>query len=313
MVGYVPSPRPGVSGYVTGLVDLQLRNLFGTARRLSARWYREDQSTQEIGLRYYEPWIASYPVNGEFGFFQRIQDSTYVRRMFDLNLTFLLNEQLAFGGVVSWTNVIPSESYGRNVLAESRSTSIGLTLSYDTRNDPVTPLSGLYYHTEYDVGKKEVVGSSYFQPSSNSIQKILMDLEYCIEPFEAQVVATELHIQDFRSSSIELGDLFRLGGAGTLRGYREGQFLGSRLVWSNVEYRFMVERRSFLYGFLDAGYIVSPDEPLVGLRGSEQTKLGYGLGIRLDTSLGLVGVSVGFGEGDTFSTAKLHIRLINAF
>jgi len=313
VIGYVPSPRPGVSGFVTGLVDLQLRNLFGTARRLAARWYREDQSTQEIGLRYFEPWIASYPVNGEVGFFQRIQDSTYVRRMFDFNLTFQLNEQLAFGGVVSRTNIIPSQSYGRSVLAESQSTTAGLTLTYDTRDDPVTPLSGLYYHTEYDIGTKDIYGSAFFQPGSNSIQKILMDLNYYIEPFGGQVLATELHIQDFRSGSAELGDLFRLGGAGTLRGYREGQFLGSRLVWSNLEYRFMVERRSFLYGFLDAGYIVSPNEPLAGLRGSEQTKVGYGLGIRVDTSLGLVGVSVGFGEGDTFSTAKLHIRLINAF
>ncbi|HTP12127.1 MAG TPA: POTRA domain-containing protein [Bacteroidota bacterium] len=313
VVGYVPSPRPGVSGFVTGLVDIQLRNLFGTARRLAARWYREDQNTQEIGLRYYEPWIASYPVNGEVGFFQRFQDSTFVRRTYDLHLTFQLNEQLAIGGVVSRTDVIPSDPFGMTVLAGSSSTSAGLTLSYDTRSDPLTPLAGLYYHTEYDMGTKQTDGSAYFSPGSSSIRKILMDLDYYIEPIAAQVVAAELHMQDFRSSSVELGDLFRLGGAGTLRGYREGQFLGSTIVWSNLEYRFMVERRSYLYGFLDAGYIVNPDIPLIGLHRSEQTKLGYGLGIRLDSSLGLVGVSVGFGEGDTFSTAKLHLRLINAF
>ncbi len=313
VIGYVPSPRPGVAGFVTGLVDLQFRNLFGTARKLAARWYREDKNTQEIGLQYYEPWIASYPFNGQIGFFQRVQDSTYVRTRFDFNLTFQLNEDLAFGGVFSRTNVIPSESYGMTVLAESQTTSAGLTLSYDTRNDPVTPLWGLYYHTEYDVGKKEGYGSANFLSSSNSIQRILMDLDYYIEPFGGQVVATEMHIQDFRSDLIELGDLFRLGGASTLRGYREGQFLGSRLVWANLEYRFMVERRSYLYGFLDAGYIVTPDELTIGLLASQQTKLGYGMGIRLDTSLGLIGVSIGFGEGDTFSTAKLHIRLINAF
>ncbi len=313
VVGYVPSPRPGVSGFVTGLVDLQLRNLFGTARRLGARWYREDQNTQEIGLRYYEPWIASYPVNGEAGFFQRFQDSTFVRRTYDLTVTFQLNEQLAFGGVVSRTDIIPSESYGRSVLAGSRSTSAGLTLSYDTRNDPVTPVAGLYYHTEYDIGTKTIDGSAYFTAGSSSIQKILMDLDYYVEPFTAQVVAAEFHLQDYRSGSIEVGDMFRLGGAGTLRGYREGQFLGSTIVWSNLEYRFVVERRSYFFGFLDAGYIVNPEIPLIGLHKSEQTKLGYGLGIRLDTSLGLIGVSVGFGEGDTFSTAKLHIRLVNAF
>jgi len=313
IVGYTPSPRPGVSGFLTGLVDLQFRNLFGTARRFAARWSREDQSTQEIGLQYYEPWIASYPVNGQIGFVQRIQDSTYVRRQIDLAIDFSLNDQLSLGGVFSSTNVIPSASYGTTVLAESQGRSVGLSISYDTRSDPVTPLRGLYYRTEYDLGTKNVYASSLFASSSNSTQRILMDLDYYVEPVLSQVIAAELHIQDYRSGLIQLGDLFRLGGASTLRGYREGQFLGSRVVWTNLEYRFMVARRSFFYGFLDAGYIVTPEQPLAGLQGSEQTKIGYGVGVRMDTNLGLIGVSIGFGQGDTFSTAKLHLRLINAF
>lgn len=313
IVGYVPPPLPGKEGFVTGLVDLQFRNLFGTGRQLSARWHREDQYTQEIGLRYFEPWIASYPVNGEIGFVQRIQDSTYVRRRIDLAFDFSLNEEVTCGAVFSRTNVIPSESYGRTVLAESQETSAGLSVSYDTRNDPVTPVSGLYYRTEYDIGTKSITGSSYFTTSSDATQKILMDLEYYVGPFQNQIVATQLHINDFRSGLIEVSDLFRLGGARTLRGYREGQFLGSRLVWSNTEYRFMIAQRSFLFVFLDAGYIVTPEEPLVGLRASEQSKLGYGVGIRLDTRLGLIGVGIGLGEGDTFGTAKLHIQLVNAF
>jgi outer membrane protein assembly factor BamA len=313
ILGYVPSPRAGESGYFTGLVDLQLRNLFGTARRLSARWFREDRSSQEIGLRYFEPWIASIPLNGEVGFVQRIQDSTYVRRSFDLSLDFKLNEALAIGAVVSRTNVIPSESYGSFVLGESQSTSVGVYVAYDTRNDPITPLSGLYYRTEYDLGSKFVTASMHFQASSNSVRKILLDLDYYLETVSRQIIAAEVHIRDFQSGSVELADLYRLGGATTLRGYREGQFLGSRLVWSNLEYRFLVERRSYLYGFFDTGYIDTPVEPLAGLSGTQQTKIGYGVGFRLDTKLGLIGVSLGMGEGDTFSTAKLHIRLINVF
>ncbi len=313
IVGYVPSPRTGTSGYLTGMVDLQFRNLFGTSRRLAARWSREDQSTQELGLQYFEPWIASYPVNGQIGFLQRIQDSTYVRRVMNLDLEFLLNDQLSLGGVFSRTNVIPSQSYGRTVLAESQGTSVGLTVSYDTRNDPVTPRSGIYYTTEYDLGVKDAYASSLFAASSSSTQRVLLDLDYYIEPIRDQVIAETFHLRDFRSNDIALGDLFRLGGASTLRGYREGQFLGSRLVWSNLEYRFLVAQRSYFYGFFDAGYIVTPNQPLVGILGAEQTKYGYGVGVRMDSNLGLIGVGIGFGEGDTFSTAKLHIQMINAF
>jgi outer membrane protein insertion porin family len=110
-----------------------------------------------------------------------------------------------------------------------------------------------------------------------------------------------------------MSDLFRLGGASTLRGYREGQFLGSRIVWTNLEYRFLVAPRSFFYGFIDGGYIVQPDIAAVKMTGSEQSKFGYGIGVRMDSALGLIGVSFALGEGDTFSTAKIHIRLINEF
>jgi outer membrane translocation and assembly module TamA len=49
------------------------------------------------------------------------------------------------------------------------------------------------------------------------------------------------------------------------------------------------------------------------LRKSETTKFGYGIGLRVDSGLGMIGVNIGFGEGDTFSTAKLHVRLMNEF
>ena len=110
-----------------------------------------------------------------------------------------------------------------------------------------------------------------------------------------------------------MSDLFRLGGATTLRGYQEGQFLGSRLLWTNLEYRFLVTPLSFFYTFLDFGYIVQPAFASMEGKASEQSKVGYGIGVRMDSALGLIGVSIALGEGDTFSTAKIHIRLINEF
>jgi outer membrane protein insertion porin family len=127
------------------------------------------------------------------------------------------------------------------------------------------------------------------------------------------VLAADLHIRDFSSGDMDISDLIQLGGASTLRGYREGQFLGSRIVWTNLEYRFLVAPRSFFYSFIDVGYIVQPDIAAINMMTSEQTKVGYGIGVRLDSSLGLIDVSFALGEGDTFSTAKIHIRLINEF
>jgi hypothetical protein len=59
--------------------------------------------------------------------------------------------------------------------------------------------------------------------------------------------------------------------------------------------------------------VLTPDRPEVGLVKEEMNRIGYGAGLRIDTPLGLIGVSLAFGKGDTFGTAKLHIRLANEF
>ena len=313
VVGYVPSPRPQENGYVTGLLNLSLRNLLGTGRKISTRWYRENQNSQEIELHYFEPWVADFPVNLQLGFLQRKQDSLYVRSRYDIGAELMITEDLTAGGTYSRTSVVPSDAYGRSAIAESQSTSVGVSVRYDSRDEPTTPTSGILYNTEYQSGFKTTVGTPLFAGSRSSTQRISFDFLYYISPVRRQVVAMEFHARDYSSGSLDPSDLFRLGGATTLRGYREGQFLGSRLVWANLEYRVLVSVRSFFYGFLDLGRIVTPESPLNGLTASEQQKAGYGLGVRMDSGIGLIGVSIALGEGDTFGTAKLHLRLTNEF
>jgi outer membrane protein insertion porin family len=314
VLGYVPSSGSSGNGYVTGLVNISLRNLFGTGRKLSTRWYQENQSSQETELHYFEPWVASFPVNAQIGFFQRKQDSTYVRMQYDISAELMLTDEFSFSVSFSQYDVYPTEGYGRLVMAESKTTSLGASIRYDSRDNPTTPTDGILYSTEYHTGSKHTSISEIFPTGATSTtQRLVFDLSYYLSTFFRQVIAAELHLRDFSSSTLDVSDLFRLGGASTLRGYREGQFLGSRIVWTNLEYRFLVASRSFFYGFVDVGYFVQPAIAAISMIASEQSKIGYGIGVRIDSALGLIGVSFALGEGDTFSTSKIHIRLINEF
>jgi outer membrane protein insertion porin family len=199
-------------------------------------------------------------------------------------------------------------------MAESRTTSVGISIRYDSRYNPTTPTSGILYSTDYQTGSKQSNSNGILAPEGKSnTQRLLFDLSYYLSFFPRQVLAAELHLRDFSSSTIDGSDLFRLGGASTLRGYREGQFFGSRMVWTNLEYRFLVAPRSYFFGFIDVGYIVQPVIAALSMTASEQSKIGYGIGVRMDSALGLIGVSFALGEGDTFSTSKIHIRLMNEF
>lgn len=316
VIGYIPGSIAGESGYVTGLVSVSMRNLFGTGRKFSLRWQREDRFSQELGLRYLEPWIAGYPVNIGGGFFQRKQDTTYVRRAFDLKTELMISEELTVAGLFNTESVIPSDSTFRTVFRSS-TYSFGAEIQYDTRDDFSSPTSGVRYRTDYNYGTKRFsnIPAAYSSRIKQkvTVQRITLDLDFFVSTFSRQVVALGLHGRELQSGQLEESEMFRFGGSRTLRGYRENQFLGSRVMWSNAEYRFLLARRSFLYAFIDTGYYLRPADEVRTIAKSDAFKYGYGIGIQLETGLGTMGVSFALGEGDTFTNGKIHFGLINEF
>ncbi len=316
VLGYQPGLTADESGYVTGLASVSMRNLFGTGRKFSFRWQREDRFSQELGLRYLEPWIFGFPVNIGGGFFQRRQDTTFVRRVFDVKGEFMLTEELSIAALFSSESVIPSDSLSARVFRSSTIT-VGAELQYDTRDDPYAPTSGARYRTDYQYGSKKIknVPASIASRlrTDVTVQRFSLDLDFFLTTFSRQVVAVGLHGRELKSGQLEESEMFRFGGMRTLRGYRENQFFGSRVAWSNTEYRLLLARRSFIYGFIDTGYYLRPADDVLGDPKADEFKYGYGLGIQLETGLGIMGVSFALGEGDSFSTGKVHFGLINEF
>src|SRR5690606_31405112 len=85
---------------------------------------------------------------------------------------------------------------------------------------------------------------------------------------------------------------FRLGGSETLRGYNFGEFEGDRMLVLNAEFRFPIVDAVEGVVFADFGRTFSAGE---GISFSD-LKAGYGVGIRLDTPLGIVRIDYGIGE-----------------
>ncbi|HZY10214.1 MAG TPA: POTRA domain-containing protein [Bacteroidota bacterium] len=310
--GYVPSSISGESGVLSGMVDVSMRNLFGTARRLNIHWLRDDRHSQEVALYYREPWLLDYPVNMSGSFFQRQQDTIYVQRTVEIKADFLLTESWSIGGLFNHEVVIPSSQIlqsGTQSVLGSRTITSGIEVQFDSRNDLLSPTAGVFYRTDYRVGNKKI----FDKDETSTVQKVSLDAELIVGTYPRQVAVLGLHGRQRTSVLNEVSDFYRLGGARTLRGYRENQFRGSRVAWTNVEYRFLLARRSFLFGFFDTGYFFVPGDERFGVVPQQSVKYGYGLGIRLETSLGNIGVSFALGEGDSFNQAKIHIGLVNQF
>lgn len=317
IIGYAPGDV-NTSGYVTGLVNISLRNIFGTGRAAAIRWQKLDKSSQELELKYLEPWVFNLPFNINAGLYQRKQDSTYIQRRLNFALEFLANENFSAALTLSTESVIPSDTDTLTLTVyNSNSITTGLNLKLDTRDDPYSPTQGLLFINSYSFSRKTINGPEKFitpdLATKVDLQRIELEFKIFYQPFQRQVIALGLNGKELRGSFFEVSDLYRLGGANTLRGYIEDQFLGSRIFWSNLEYRFLLTQRSFTFLFLDTGYFYRPEDLTRNILKTEGFRIGYGLGINLETGIGVIGVSFALGKGDSFSNGKIHFGIVNEF
>ena len=303
IVGYAPTT--GGNGTFTGMIDIGMRNLFGTSRKFQVHWSKDERNSQDVHLSYVEPWIFNFPLNAAVAFDQRQQDSTYVRRGIKGQADLLVDESLTLSGVFGQQTVIPSGPTTK--LMKSTRIVAGLEIGYDTRDQILNPIRGIAYSTHYHMERKKTI------EERTTLQRVGIDLDIFMQIFSRQVLHIGFHGKTLTGGGIEIGDLYRFGGTNTFRGYRENQFLGKDVAWTNLEYRLILTSRSFVYVFFDTGYFLLPADEAAEISSARDYLIGYGSGIRFETAIGNIGVSFGFGEGDSFFEGKVHFGIVNEF
>jgi len=82
-------------------------------------------------------------------------------------------------------------------------------------------------------------------------------------------------------------ETFDLGGNKDLRGFIENQFSGYQVSWTNLEFRYLLNRKSRIYIFTDYGYVNNLNYKFDNL-------FGFGIGLKIETRLGLLGIDYAF-------------------
>lgn len=318
IIGYIPPRNENEKGYLTGLVNISLRNVFGTGRAAAFRWQQIDRNSQDLEIKYLEPWLLGYPFNINLSLYQRKQDTIYVQRKIEGGLEYLATEDISASVFVASESVIPTvQEIPRFTVFNSSVLTTGVSFRIDTREDPFSPTGGLFFNTGYSFSQKKINGPQEFiipaLKTNINLQRISVNLNLYYEVFTRQILALGLNGMELRGSDFENSDLFRLGGTMSLRGYREQQFLGNRIFWSNLEFRSLLTQRSYAFVFFDTGYYLRNEEPEKLVLKQEEFKIGYGLGLSLETGLGILAVSFALGQGDSFSEGKIHFGIVNEF
>jgi outer membrane protein insertion porin family len=297
--------RPGVAdedGEITGLVEIELGNIAGTGRQASVEWENLRTDQTQIAFSYREPWLLGAPVDVGIEGAQTIRDTFYTTTEGDLFVTARMGDRT----LVTWS--VGAERYVPEGESESTTTSsrTALVADFDGTDAPANPTRGILLRAKLEYASKEKKDTG---DQSNSATLALGGETFLrIRPRHVIAVGGRLSGITSGEDEVPFHELLVLGGATSLRGYREEQFRGTRTALGTLEYRVLLDRKSRVFVFVDVGYFFRD-----GRNSAKDTKLGYGIGLRGQTRLGIIGVDYGLGEGDGLLDGKLHVGLIREF
>lgn len=309
VLGYDPAADGG--SRLTGHLDAAFYNIKGTGRWLSLMWDQVSNEKLEIGATYSEPWLLGGPGDLQLSGNYYDVDSTYSEREIALDYELPLNFKLNIITGIGYRAVAP-DSIGQNILniPTSREYSLQTGLEWQNLRPRTNPRKG--------VNSKLSVKGSYIERSGpeelfeelkryEPIFRTELDFEAAREIFKRHVFYLGIYGRSALSSGpLPLSDQYYLGGWGSLRGYREEQFSAEHVGWANAEWRLIVSSDAHGYAFFDAGLIRPSGR-------SEEFKFGYGIGLRLNTAIGMWDVSYGVGQGASLTGGFIHVGLSTGF
>ena len=323
LMGYQPDRQGG--NKIVGDGEIALRNVAVDGSLVRLQFERMQQLTTRLNVEIEQHWIGYVPVTAgmEFNFFQ--QDSSYQVRRFRVNGKYWLNSTTAVIGRLTRKGAIVNQNEELQVpVLESNSLSGGLGLEYQNVDSRLNPTRGIDGNVFLDTGFKNITDDrSLAEDIERRINQRSLELDArgYLPLFSRQVLSPSMHAFLLNSKQVGEDDLYRFGGARSLRGYREDQFLARRLYWGDVEYRYLIDRSSHAFVFGAGGWYSRPEltgSPAPNGNGKSVTKgqaqeswlYSYGVGFTYHTRIGLFQFSYAISSEDPISNGKVHFGIV---
>lgn len=277
---------------LNGSALLDLRNIAGTGRGARFDWLNDGEDYSRIELAYLEPFLLGSPLRLRVELGQVIQDTIYTWHTGGAYVTWPVAGSWAVTAGAAVDRNVP----GEGILDRS------LRQRYRLGVERIGERTMLRLHVEGAHKRNHFVSGDEVS-EGQFLGRI--DLSGPAPIGGGRVVHFRCFAEGvFASGAIEPAERYSLGGATTLRGYRENQFRGERIAFLSAEYRLLGDGRVFVFDDVGAFY--------TGEAGWT-VKNGVGFGIRSDSPLGVIELAFGVGERLSLDDTRIHISLSQSF
>lgn len=326
IIGFAPDPQNDDEIVMTGNINMSLQNSLHVGESFSLEWEKLDPYSQNLQAGTYFKYIVGTRIGAGANIKIEKQDSTFVNTHIASNLDYYLYNNSSVGLMYQrWqNNLIQDNAYDSitnsiNNLG-SQTNLYGFQYRYAKVDYMLNPSKGILLKSNISSGFKK-----YNQPTSvpdsafteyNSPNRVI-EGEFQANIFIpiSSVFVCMIGSQNkyLHGESMFENEMYKIGGANSLRGFNEKSIYASAYSINTIELRLLFDKQSNLYAFYDQAYYQnnSVSENL------SDTPYGFGLGMDISNKNSVFRISYALGKQFDnpilFTNGKVHFGYSNRF
>ena len=299
------SKENGKGLLLNGNLDLKLNNTFNTGEKIEIIWNKVSDEKTDFKINSYVPYILNSKFSTTLEFYLYREDSTFINTNFELKTDYSINQK-------SHASILYSSEKSNYLL--------------DISNNDLASYSNYFIGLGYELKKSSTSNLYKYKNGLNlnlTIGKRKTDIESINQlKFHFSAFANVqinnrgyLNIKNesglLTSKNYLLNELFRIGGANSIRGYNEQSIFNNGYSYSNIEFRYSLDTSSYLYSITDlGGYKENTTNKIKKLLG-----IGAGYQFRINNNLVNLGyvISTNSSTNAKLNSSRLVVRWTSFF
>ncbi|HAF30801.1 MAG TPA: hypothetical protein DCG75_17295 [Bacteroidales bacterium] len=334
IIGFLPDPdnhRDEKTGklLITGELNLNLVNSFGRGEEIFLNWEKLESSTQKLNVGFMYPYLfkSNLGLDADFGLYKKDSSFLSLNAGFGIRLFLSYDDYIkAYYRYKSSSRIGDEKAMSLSLnYADVKSNIFGASYYLNELDYKLNPRKGVELNLYGGVGFKNIDHDTNGNDSLNTDNSTIeleaglnLDVYFPIyRNFIFHFGNTTRFLDQFADHNQEVvfyeNELYRFGGARSLRGFDESIFYASIYSLQNVEIKYLFEQNSSFYVFWNGAYYYKNVVNDI----TEDFPWGIGIGIDFDTRAGIFSLSYAIGKQFDnpleIRTAKIHFGYISRF
>lgn len=288
--------------FFNGNINLHLNNILNSGEELKLSWNANGNEKQNLNLLFKIPFIFNSPISTKTTLNIHKQDSSFSNSKLTNSLLYKINPKTDIGVTLQSENSTTLSSKNTELNIDFSSLSYGVNITYSTPKEHIIFKNKLNITVEYLIRNRKTLLNTQRQ------NKIHLEASYLIDINKRNYIYLRNESAFLNSKDYFQNELYRIGGANSLRGFDQESILASNYSYINTEYRYLTSSKSYLYSILDIA-LITP------LKSPQQKVAGYGLGYffkRKNSSFNLA-LTSNYSPNKTTNKLNISISYINFF